>query len=204
MGNMAVHYFQQLFNSSISTNNFPEVIYKNIISEEGKCVLNNPFTSKEVKNALWSISDDSTPGPDGFNSKFYKLHWERLNGLIVTSMQHTFESGKIINEINHSVISLIPKVKTPKDMSDYRPISCCNTIYKILSKILCNRMKWVINELISDNQFAFLPSRNIHDGIMLAHESIKDFNKKGVGKMCIKVDLKKAYETINRHFILHM
>ena len=152
---------------------------------------------------MTGVQTCALPISDGFNSKFYKLHWEKLNELIVTSMQQTFESGKIINEINHSVISLIPKVKTPKDMSDYRPISCCNTIYKILSKILCNRMKLVINDLISENQFAFLPSRNIHDGIMLAHESIKDFNKKGVRKMCIKIDLKKAYDTINRNFILH-
>ena len=65
-------------------------------------------------------------------------------------------------------------------------------------------MKLVINELISDNQFAFLPSRNIHDGIMLAHESIKDFKLKGAGKMCIKIHLKKAYDTVNRDFILHM
>ena len=178
MGNLAVEYFQSLFNTNCNSFNFPEIICKKVISEEGKFFLNTPLTPDEIKNALWSISEDSTPGPDGFNSKFYKVHWEKLNELCISSMQHIFETGKIINEINHCVISLIPKVKSPKEMSDYRPISCCNTIYKTLSKILCNRMKLVINDLISDNQFAFLPSRNIHEGIMLAHESIKDFNKK--------------------------
>jgi hypothetical protein len=89
-------------------------------------------------------------------------------------------------------------------MSDYRPIACCNVLYKIISKIICNRIKPFLPLLISENQSAFIPGRYIAENVLLAHEQIRQFNRRGSDRMCIKIDLQKAYDMINREFICHM
>ena len=86
-------------------------------------------------------------------------------------------------------------------MDNFRPISCCNTLYKFITKILANRLLSVINGLISDNQCAFLEDRLISDRSLLSHELVRDFNKPMGSRGYIKIDLRKAFESINREFV---
>lgn len=86
---------------------------------------------------------------------------------------------------------MIPKTIPPTDITDFRPIACCNFIYKVLAKVLCNRMKPLLTNLISENQCAFIKERSIAEGTMLVHEHIGNFNVKGADRICIKIDLKK-------------
>ncbi|GJX36031.1 RNA-directed DNA polymerase, eukaryota, reverse transcriptase zinc-binding domain protein [Tanacetum coccineum] len=154
------------------------------------------------KEALFDIEDDKVPGPDGFTSKFFKETWDTLRNEVCQAVQQFFDTRKLLGEVNATVISLVPKIKTPNKVSDYRPIACCNVIYKCISKILTNKMKSVLRKLVDENQSAFIAGRQITDNILLAHELLRGYNRKSSRKKCaFKIDLQKAYDTINWDFL---
>ena len=106
--------------------------------------------------------------------------------------------------LNHTLISLIPKIKDPVNLKHYRPISLCNVLYKVISKILANRLKAVLNFCISKTQYAFIPGRQILDNVILAHEYMHFLKNKRQGKegyMAVKLDMSKAYDRVECHFL---
>ncbi|GJW81501.1 RNA-directed DNA polymerase, eukaryota, reverse transcriptase zinc-binding domain protein [Tanacetum coccineum] len=108
----------------------------------------------------------------------------------------------MLGEVNATLISLVPKVQTPEKVTDFRPIACCNVLYKCISKIITNRIKPVLNFLVSSNQSAFVPGRSIHDNILLTQEIMKGYNRKGGPKrVAFKIDLQKAYDTVSWKFL---
>lgn len=111
-----------------------------------------------------------------------------------------FENGKLLKEINCTTVTLIPKVSNSSYVEEFRPIACCSTIYKILSKILTIRLKTVVDYLVGRSQSAFIEvieGRCFLDNIILAHELIKGYDKKSVSPRCmIKFDIRKAYESV--------
>jgi len=125
--------------------------------------------SEEVVAALNSIGDLKAPGPDGMPSAFYKNFWDVV-GRKVTSevLQILNEGAPIPVEWNQTVMSLIPKVKTPESVSELRPISLCNVLYKIVAKILTNRLKEILPNIISPTQSAFVP-RDLYQIIFSLH-----------------------------------
>lgn len=129
---------------------------------------------------------------------------ERMGSILCKASQSCFRNAKIIREINHTFLTLVSKNIPARAYADFRPIACCNTIYKIISKTLFERMKPVMEGLVSHNQCAFIAGRNIVVGIVLAHEHVRCFKHEGVDRLCIKIELKKAYYMVNRSFILHM
>ena len=108
-----------------------------------------------------------------------------------------FHSGFLLNSLNHTFITLIPKVPTPERVTQFRPISLCNVSYKIISKTLVNRLKPLMDSLITPFQNAFIQGRQITDNIILAHEFFEYLKKKGKGKWgfaALKLDMNKAYD----------
>lgn len=199
----AISYFTNLYNGD-SNDHLPQVNCRRIISTEGSSMLIAPIHERELREAIYSIHNDSSPGPDGMGAAFFKQHWINLKDLMLKAYNEALQTGEFIKEINHTFISLIPKVKKPDRIEEYRPIACCNVTYKILSKIICTRLNKVLPDLISQCQSAFIKGRCISENSLLAHELIRNFNKKGAEKICIKVDLQKAYDKVNRSFIIHM
>ena len=164
-----------------------------------------PVTSVEVKEALFSIHPNKASRPDGFNAFFFRRTWHILGGDITRAIQSFFYSGHMLRELNHASISLVPKVPNPSKLSDYRPISCCKTIYKCLSKILANRLKRVLPSLIDDAQSAFIQGRSISDNILLAQELLRNYHRKDTSARCaIKVDLRRAFDTVRWEFLLDL
>ncbi|GJZ35720.1 hypothetical protein Tco_0581537 [Tanacetum coccineum] len=125
-------------------------------------------SNEEIKLALFDIDGNKAPGPDGFSSQFFKDSWSVVGDDVCKAVRDFFSNGKLLKEINATVISLVPKVASPSKVSDYRPIACCNVVYKIISKVICNRIKGVLGFLVDENQSAFIPSRQISDNIMLS------------------------------------
>lgn len=156
-----------------------------------------PVTDKEIWEALKSIGEAKAPGIDGFNSKFFKVAWNIVKTDLINVVQEFFGSEWLYKAVNCTLVTLIQKSSTAKTMKDMKPISCCTTVYKIISKVLTMRLSKVINEVVDESQSAFLPGKVIHDNILIAHELIRGYERKHISPRCaIQMDLQKAYDTV--------
>ncbi|KAL0284586.1 UNVERIFIED_CONTAM: hypothetical protein Sradi_7193300 [Sesamum radiatum] len=155
------------------------------------------------QEAFFDISDDSAPGPDGYTSAFFKAAWTEIGEEVCAAVKEFFVSGRLLKQINATVLVLIPKLQMPTRVSEFRPIACCNVLYKAISKILVKRMQKVLNSLIDYSQTAFVPGRSITDNIMLAQELLSGYNIARSPKRCtIKIDIQKAYDSVQWDFLL--
>ncbi|GKD95568.1 putative RNA-directed DNA polymerase, eukaryota, reverse transcriptase zinc-binding domain protein [Tanacetum coccineum] len=155
-----------------------------------------------IKSVIFSMGDDKAPGPNAFTAAFFKKAWDVVGGDVTCAIRDFFFSnGKLLKEINHTFISLIPKITTPARINDYRPISCCNVLYKCISKIIANRVKEGLGDIVSINQSAFVPGRRISDNILLAQELMRNYHRqRGPPRCAFKVDIQKAY-TVDWKFL---
>ncbi|KAL0285378.1 UNVERIFIED_CONTAM: hypothetical protein Sradi_7175200 [Sesamum radiatum] len=175
-----------------------------ITPEEAECI-SAPVTWSEIKDALFDIAEDSAPGPDGYTSAFFKASWSVVGHDISNAVGEFFRTGKLLKQINATILALIPKVQLPSYVTDYRPISCCNVIYKTIAKIIVKRMQLVLHLLIDYSQNAFVPGRNISDNILLAQELLAGYNQARLPpRSTIKVDIQKAYDSVEWDFLIEV
>ena len=137
------------------------------------------------------------PGPDGMNALFYQKFWHIVGNDVTTAVLDYLNNGNMMPDINYTHIVLIPKIKSPEKMTNFRPINLCNVIYKIISKVIANRLKLILPQLISPTQSAFIPSRLITDNVLVAYETLHSMHcrKKGrKGSLALKLDISKTYD----------
>jgi hypothetical protein len=128
-----------------------------------------------------------------------KKIWHIVGSDITQAILDFLHSGQMLKSVNYTHIALIPKIKSPDLMSQFRPISLCNVIYKIISKVLANRFKQVLNLVISDSQSAFVPRRLITDNVLVAFNALHYMKSKRKGRsthMAVKLDMSKAYDRV--------
>ncbi|XP_030479471.2 uncharacterized protein LOC115696725 [Cannabis sativa] len=167
------------------------------ISNDHNLQLLEPVMEDEIRRALFQMHPDKSSGPDGMTSDFYQKSWNIVGGDIIKLVQNFFVSGSFPRDLNKTNIVLIPKKKQPQVMNDLGPISLCNVVYKIISKVLAIRIKQVLPFVISDNQSSFIPGRLISDNITIAFEIMHYLKRKRSGKegyMALKLDMSKAYD----------
>ncbi|KAJ9536537.1 hypothetical protein OSB04_un000289 [Centaurea solstitialis] len=164
-----------------------------------------PIMDDEIKWAVFNIGNDKAPGSDGFTSKFFKAAWNIVGKDVQVAVHNFFYSGKLLKELNHTLLCFIPKVPNASRVTDFRPISCCNVLYKVISKIIAERMKPFLSQLIGPDQSAFIPGRRISDNILMAHELVAGYQRSsGQPRCAFKIDLRKAYDTVDWRFLLRM
>lgn len=169
-----------------------------MLTESEKQDLLTPFSTEEIKNVLFEMNPNKSPGSDGFGPKFFQAYWPIIGNEITTVIKSFFDHGQIPPALNHTIIALIPKIEAPENPNHFRPISLCNTIYKAISKLLVNRLRPILQEHISPFQNAFTPERSIHDNLLIVQEILNIFqkSKSKTGWCALKLDMEKAYDRI--------
>jgi len=150
------------------------------------------------------MNPSKAAGPDGFSTGFYQKAWSVIGDDFCEAILEFFIHGKLLKEVNSTILTLIPKKKNASSMGDYRPIACCNVVYKCITKTLAKRLMQGLDEVIRSNQGAFIPKRSIAENILLAQEVVCDYHKdKGALRCTLKVDLMKAYDSLDWEYVLH-
>ncbi|KAG7589015.1 Reverse transcriptase zinc-binding domain [Arabidopsis suecica] len=168
-----------------------------------QCMLEKEVTAEEIRQVLFAMPANKAPGPDGFTCEFFKSAWSVVGDDFTTAIQSFFIKGFLPKGVNTTILALIPKKEDAKVMKDYRPISCCNVLYKVISKILANRLKSLLPEIISPNQTAFIKNRLLMENVLLASEIVKDYHKDDVSPRCaMKIDISKAFDSVQWSFLL--
>lgn len=159
-------------------------------------------TSEAIRDVVFDIGNNKSPRPDGFGSMFFKRSWDLVKDDVCKAVMEFFRNGKMLKQFNATFVSLIPKVEKPFAIKELRPISCCNAVMKVISKILVQRIRPVLDRIVSVNQSAFVPGRNIAHNVVVAQELVKGYERKGISPRCmLQIDLQKAYDNVRWTFI---
>ncbi|KAF5454971.1 hypothetical protein F2P56_024596 [Juglans regia] len=200
-------YFERLFSTSNPSTAAMEECLQHVVprvTSEMNEKLRRTFSRLEIEEAIKSMAPLKSPGSDVFGACFYQNHWATIGDKVCLTVLDLL-NGKIpFNSINYTFIALIPKTKDPKLVTEYRSISLCNVIYKMVSKVIANRLKEVLSVTISTNQSVFIPGRIITDNVMVAYEvlhSIKVRKKGKEGSMAIELDMSKAYDKMEWPYV---
>ena len=135
------------------------------------------------------------PGLDGMPPLFYQNYWNLVGCDVTKTILSYLNTATLPHLINHTFITLIPKTKPPMSVNDFRPISLCNVLYKIFSKVLANRLKKFLPSIITKHQSAFTKNRLIFDNILVAFETLHSMKNHKIGKtsyMALKLNMSKA------------
>lgn len=193
----ALRHFHKRFSADDKVRvNFP-IQPINTLSDLDRSWLEREFSLDEIKAAVWDCGSDKAPGPDGFNFHMIKSLWSTIAPDIQQFVQEFHTHGRLVKGINTYFIILVPKKKNPLSLEDYRPISLISSLYKIISKCLANRMKSIMEKIISPTQSAFIGGRNIYESIMACNEMLHTMKKSRSGSFAFKVDFEKAFDCVN-------
>ncbi|PNX94787.1 hypothetical protein L195_g017967 [Trifolium pratense] len=197
---MVNRYYQNLFARNDDDIQWQQTRYSypNLCESEYDQLKEN-ISCVEVKNAIFDMSPWKAPGPDGFPAGFYQNGWSEIRNSAFEFVKSVWHNPVNVASVNFTDICLIPKVDKPEFVSQFRPISLCNVSYKIITKVIVNRLKYIIHQVVSPFQTGFVPGRNITENIVIAQEMLHSMTKmrSRVGFFVIKVDLSKAYDRLN-------
>jgi hypothetical protein len=167
-------------------------------------MLGASFTHDEINTTLFQMAPLKSPGTKGYGVSFYQHHWESIGGKVCEAILDFLNGGPFCPSINETFIALIPKMTNTATVADFRPISLCNVLYKIVAKVLANRLKLYFPSIISQHQSAFVPERLVTNNVLIAFEALDSMNSRMSGKkgfMAVKVDMRKAYDKVEWPFL---
>nr|GEW55108.1 RNA-directed DNA polymerase, eukaryota, reverse transcriptase zinc-binding domain protein [Tanacetum cinerariifolium] len=174
---------------------------KKKLSKEDAEAMIVEVTDKVIKDAIFDIDSAKASGSDGYTSWFFKKAWDIIGKEVCATVKIFFTNGRLLGEFNSTLIALVLKIKTHNKISDFRPTTCCNVLYKCISKILTNRIKNGLSKVLSINQSAFIPESYHQDNILLTQELLRGYNRKQRGKRyAMKIDIQKACDTVSWSF----
>jgi hypothetical protein len=204
VSNHIVNFFDSLFTEPHGWKPRLDNLEFDTISNSEALSLEEPFEEREVWEVIKGMDGDKAPGPDGFTMAFFQECWEVIKGDLMAVFVEFHERGKFVKCINSTFIALIPKVHGAKEVKDFRPISLVSGMYKIIAKVLANRMRRVMDKVISKPQSAFVKGRQILDSVLIANECLDSRIKSGDPGVLCKLDMEKAYDHVDWNFLLYL
>lgn len=168
-------YFQNLFTTSSPDQNSIQMVLKDLptkVTLEMNAYLDEPFTPKDIAEALNQMYPTKAPGPNGLLAAFYQKHWKSVQEGVIETALYILNAQGNPADLNHTHIALIPKVAKPRKVVEYMPISLCNVSCRIIAKAIAIRLKPVLSQIISPTQSAFIPKRLITDNVIIDYECL--------------------------------
>ncbi|XP_026409888.1 uncharacterized protein LOC113304984 [Papaver somniferum] len=152
----------------------------------------------EIKNTVFSIDPDNSPGPDGFSGCFYRTCWKIINEDVVQAIQYCWQKQFIPKGLNSRFLVLLPKVQGAKKPNHFRPIGLSNVSFKIITKILTVRMSNLMEKLVSPQQESYIKGRCIQEQVLLASKMVNEMKKKRRGgNVGLKLDISQTYDYVS-------
>lgn len=201
---VAQHHFQNLYSETWSSRTLLDQISFLQVSLVDNTRLIAPFSKEEIKQAVWDCDNFKSPGPDGFNFHFIKTFWDVLKEDFVSFISEIHRNGKLVRGSNSSFLTLVPKIVSHHQLVHYRPISMINSMYKVVSKLLANRLSTVLQKVISPTQSGFLPHRNIMEGVLVANELVDEVKRSSSSCIIFKADIEKAFDSVSWKYLFSM
>ena len=199
------NYYQDVFSSCAGTREAELLSHISpVVTPEMNSYLGKPFTMEEITAPLVSMGDLKAPGPDGMPVVFYKRFWDLVGEKVQTEILEVLNGGQIPKGWSETVIVLIPKVRNPSRLKELRPISLCNVVIKVVTKVIACRLKEVLDEVISPSHSAFVPGRLITDNILIAYETTHFLHYRKGGRdglAAVKLDMSKAFDRVEWSFL---
>lgn len=198
-------YFEKLYTTSYPSriSEVTNVIPAKVTNEMNQSLIKE-FTKEEVEAALKQMHPIKALGLDGMSVIFFQKYWNIVGNDVSCIVLNVLNSNMSMAEINRTNITLVPKTKNLTKITEFRPISLSNIIYKLISKVLANHLKTIIPQIITENQSVFLFEWLISDNVLVAFELMNYLDHKRDGKECfmaVKLDLSKAYDKVDWGFI---
>jgi hypothetical protein len=194
------YYYENLFTTAQPVHIEEAVAHiPGVISDTMNSSLLKEFMSCEVEQAIKQMAPSKSLGLDGMPPIFDQKHWLVVGLDVIKGVLSCLNSGQLLQSINHTHIILIPKVKNSERVTEFRPISLCNVIYKIVSKVLANRLKTILSHIISESQSVFVLGCLITDNVLVAFETLHHMHSTKIGRdgvMALKLEMSKAYDRV--------
>lgn len=201
--NEAVSFFKGIFKEECFNRPTFEGLDFNKLSQAQAAALIEPFSNDEIDNAVSSCDSDKAPGPDGFNFRFVKEAWATIKQDVYAIVREFHTTAQLPRGCNTAFIALIPKIDSPKEFKDYRPISMVGCIYKIISKVMAKRLQKVMSSLVGPLQSSYIEGRKILDGALIASELIDSCKRRKIESTLFKLDFHKAYDSVSYGLFLN-
>ncbi|XP_057871389.2 uncharacterized protein LOC131077832 [Cryptomeria japonica] len=201
----AVNYFSNLFTrEDIPARSEKRAILDSIpclVSDEMNGALLGPILLLELEKVVFSMKKGKAPGPDGFPIEFFQEFWEIIKFDLLEVVQGSLRNKQMLKSLNSTFLALIPKKEGANRMDQFRPIALCNVVYKIITKLIAERLKPLLGALISTEQGGYVEGRQILDGVVIASEVIHSMASSKERAMFIKLDMAKAYDRVSWEFL---
>ncbi|KAI0522497.1 hypothetical protein KFK09_004876 [Dendrobium nobile] len=183
----------------IVCDSWPSFHREDMIPDQVNVILEVEITEQEVRQAVFSMGNNRAPGMDGITSSFLKFYWEIIKCEVTRAIIHFFCTNTMCESWKDTLVVLIPKTEIAILLAKFRPISLCQSFYKVVAKILINRLKPVLGSIISEEQGAFVPGRSISSHGLIAQEMMSkfQFSAKKSGMMALKIDMEQTYDCMS-------
>jgi hypothetical protein len=164
-------------------------------------MLTAPFMEKEVKEAIFEMEHNKAPEPNGFLAEFYQRFWEVIKYDLMALFKEFHDGTLPLFYLNYGIITLLPKQKESTNIKQFWPICLLNLSFKIFTKVVVRRLTKMAVKIVSESQTAFIPERNIMEGIVSLHETLHELHRKKLNGVILKLDFEKTYDKVNWGFL---